>query len=117
MVFYANFRAFSRLFVGKGRQEGVPGAGQGANRGLPEAGVGQNTEGQAWAPNFAGWLADVFFLKSADKSTSVSSSQLLYIRLSRRSLRDGFIYSFFTKSRGDVFYNPFTLFLYIFLQL
>ena len=83
--FYANFRAFSRLFMGKGRQEGVQWAGQGANwglheadvgqnlagngfragqgasRGLPEAGIDQNTEGLAWAPNFAGWLADVFF--------------------------------------------------------
>ena len=46
--------------MGKGRQKGVPGAGQGANWGLPEAGVGENTEGQAGAPNFAGWPADVF---------------------------------------------------------
>ena len=47
--FYANFRAFSRLFMGKRRQQSVPGA-QGANGGLPEAGVGQNTEGEAWTP-------------------------------------------------------------------
>ena len=48
--FNANFRAFSRLFMAKGRQKGVTGAGQGANWGLHEAGVGQNSEGQAWTP-------------------------------------------------------------------
>ena len=85
MVFMQTLGPFHGFFMGKGRQEGVPGAGQGANwglheadvgqnlagngfragqgasRGLPEAGIDQNTEGLAWAPNFAGWLADVFF--------------------------------------------------------
>ena len=41
---------FQGFFMGKGRQEGVPGAGQGANWGLDESNVGQNSEGQAWAP-------------------------------------------------------------------
>ena len=61
MVFMQTLGPFHGFFMEKGRQEGVPGAGQGANWGLPEAGIDQNTEGLAWAPNFAGWLADVFF--------------------------------------------------------
>ena len=46
---FQTFAAFI-VFMGKGRQKGVPGAGQGANWGLHEADVGQNSEGQAWAP-------------------------------------------------------------------
>ena len=45
--FYANFRAFSRLFHGK-RTAGR--GGEGENGGLFETGVGQNSEGQARAP-------------------------------------------------------------------
>ena len=87
--FYANFRAFSRLFF-YGKRTSRRG-GEGANGGLPEAGVGQNTEGQT-GPQILLAGRQTFFLKPADKSTSVSSSQLLYIRLSHRSLCDGFIH-------------------------
>ena len=43
---------FHGVYMGKGRQEGVPGAGQGENWGLHEADVSQNSEGHklAWAP-------------------------------------------------------------------
>ena len=54
MVLMQTLGPFQGFFRAKGRQEG---AGEG---GLPKAVVGQNSEGQAWAPNFAGWLADVF---------------------------------------------------------
>ena len=50
MVFMQTLGPFQGVFMEKGRQEGVPGAGQGANWGLHEAGVGQNSEGQAWTP-------------------------------------------------------------------
>ena len=50
MVFMQTLGPFQGVFMEKGRQEGVSGAGHGANWGLHESDVGQNSEGQAWTP-------------------------------------------------------------------
>ena len=72
MVFMQTLGPFQGVFMGKGRQEEVPGAGQGANWGLHEAGVGQNSEGQAWTPKNEPLGAATQGIKSGSKRNRIA---------------------------------------------